>query len=117
MELDELNKLNALCATNNVKMVEVPSNIIKEIQDALNQFSNVLYDGMFSVDKLPVPKDIKVGFIKKRGDIEALNERLTEHACYHDADSLALALSEINDKKERMTVQRLKRFNKLNHKH
>ena len=92
--------------------MEIPNDIVKEINDALEQFSNVLYDGVFSLDKLPVSNEIKKDFIKKRGEIEALNKRLYEHAYAHADECIEEALKEIQSNQIRTTDERLKRLDK-----
>ncbi len=90
--------------------VDIPKNLFDDVIKALDQLSNILYGGMFSIDKTSAPDLVKIECIKRKGEIEILQGTLYE--LIEDRDNFEYEAAKIKEFVNKSTENRLKQFNK-----
>ena len=90
--------------------VDIPKYLFDDVIKALDQFSNILYGGMYSIDKTSAPDLIKIECVKRKGEIEVLQSTLYE--LIEGGGNLEGEIVKIKDFVNKTTEKRLKQLDK-----
>lgn len=90
-------------------LVMLPTPVVDKITTHLQQMANILYDGMFSLDDLPIPHEIIRDFIRIKGDVERLTYEIYQ---YQDGDMTEEAAKRIDEAVTEATSRRLREYDR-----